>query len=104
MSTDYKTLIKIKSGGLTRFYGGDLKGCCLSIHQHVSYNLQHCCKYTYNEVLELKQALIAFLQNNKGCSNACYDLSGEGFIFTYEQVKTLVTDLHLYLNDEIFLK
>ena len=62
MSTEYKILTK--GLNLTRFAGGESKGCYLHIHKYVNYKTFHSVKLCYSEVLTLKQNLISFLLNN----------------------------------------
>lgn len=98
MSTEYKVLTK--GLNLTRFAGGEGKGCCLHIHKCVNYKTFHSVKLCYNGVLTLKQNLILFL---KDVNLFEYSLC-EGFTVDKKQVKTLITDLHIYLKDEIHTK
>lgn len=100
MSTEYKITTKIPHFGLTRFAGGQGQCCCLHIHKYVSYYETYSLKYTYPEVLTLKVNMINFLRTNKEDLNTCYQLV-EGFSLKQSGIKTLITDLHIYLNDEI---
>jgi len=100
MSTTYKITTDLPHFNLTGFSGGEIKGYCLNITQYVSYEIQHSCKYTYQEVLNLKQDMINFLRDNKESNNVCFVLC-EGFTLEKEHVKTLITDLHIYLNQNI---
>ncbi|CAM0048793.1 hypothetical protein VPH184E373B_0134 [Vibrio phage 184E37-3b] len=100
MSKDYKITTNIPHFNLTRFSGGISKGVCLNITKYVSYYESHGLRLTYKEVLQLKESMINFLRNNKGSEEACYQLE-KGFTLETKHVKTLITDLHIYLNDPI---
>ena len=100
MSTTYKITTDLPYFNLTGFAGGEGKGYCLNISQYVSYDVQHSCKYTYEEVLNLKQDMIDFIRNNKNIDNDCFMLD-DTFTLEKQHVKTLITDLHIYLNQDI---
>ena len=96
MSTQYKILTK--GLNLTRFAGGNSE-CHLSINKYVSYNQFYNVKLSYKEVVTLREDLINSLRKGVFSFELC-----KGFDIDTKQVKTLITDLHIYLNDNIHKK